>query len=73
MKKLIVGCLAALAIGLTGCGTAASSPPVEEAPAGVPFDIAEVVVDPSVAKTSCLMVVPDRWLCLEGIHPPQTD
>ena len=72
MKHLLIG--NALAIGLTGCGAAADATPKEAPPTektGMPFDIGEVV-SPSLPQTTpCLMVVPDHWLCPEGVSAPE--
>jgi hypothetical protein len=69
MKRLIIGGLAALAIGLTGRSAAAGDPPVET-PAGVPFEPTMVIVTPTAPQTSCVMIVPEHWLCPEGVAAP---
>ena len=72
MKKLIIGGLAALAIGLTGCSAATAEPVPTKPITGVPFDFSEVVVNPKApTKTPCLILVPGHWLCPEGVAPPQ--
>lgn len=71
MKKLIVGGLAALAIGLSGCA-AAQGEEIKPPPNKAPIDLAEVVVHPvPQTKTSCVMLVPSQWLCPEGINAPK--
>jgi hypothetical protein len=72
MKRLIIGGLAALAIGLTGCGTAtAEGVPSPAKPAGTPFSIANLLPNSATpSKSPCLMLLPGQWTCPEGFSAP---
>ena len=72
MKRLVIGGLAVLAIGLSGCAQAAEAQEPEKQPGKpVSIDWAEVVVHPApAAKTSCIMLIPGSWTCPEGVAAP---
>jgi len=70
MKRLIIGGLAALAIGLTGTATA-EDVPSRANPAGTPFSIANLLPNSATPlKSPCLMFVPGQWTCPEGFSAP---
>ena len=72
MKRLIIGGLAALAIGLSGCSQVAEAQEPETQPGRpVGIDWAEVVIHPAPAtKTSCITFIPGTWTCPEGVAAP---
>jgi len=71
MKRLIIGGLAALAIGLTGTATA-EDVPSRANPAGTPFSIANLLPNSATpSKSPCLMFVPGQWTCPEGFSAPR--
>ena len=70
MKTLILGGLAALAIGLTGCSVAAEAQPLPEKQHNKPVGLVKVNVYPAPAQTNCIMFIPGTWTCPERVAAP---
>ena len=70
MKTPILGGLAALAIGLTGCSVAAETQPLPEKQHNKPVGLVKVNVYPASAQTNCIMFIPGTWTCPEGVAAP---
>ena len=70
--RWLIGGLAVLAISLTGCSATAEGAPVPTTPAGTPFDISELLPNPTtpIPNTPCAMIGPGHWLCPKGFDAP---